>query len=151
MNTCRACFQSLPASDFYASNKSRCKKCVAASVRLNRAAKIEYYRSYDRSRSDLPHRSAARALYQMTDEFRISHAVASKRWDVANAIRKRAQIAVNNAIRDGRLIKQPCFVCGSSAHAHHPDYSAPLAVSWLCPPHHAQVHKEHREHMRQAA
>ena len=148
---CRICLSDLPSDRFYASNKTRCKECVAAAVRLNRLAKIDYYRAYDRQRANLPHRVAARSTYRQTEAFRISHAVASKKWDVANAIRRRAITATGNAIRDGKLTPQPCFVCGRKADAHHPDYSAPLAVSWLCRKHHAQLHNEHREYLRIAA
>jgi len=79
----------------------------------------------------------------------LAAARAHQKWAVANSIRRKAAVAVGNAIRDGRLEKQPCFICGEKAQAHHPDYSAPLAVSWLCAKHHAQLHKEHREAMRE--
>ncbi len=148
---CKSCLLDLSSDRFYASNKVRCKECVKASVRLNRKAKIDHYRSYDRQRAGDPHRVMARSNYRKTDAFRISHAVAVKRWNVANAIRKVAIDAVNNALRDGRLDRQPCFVCGAVAQAHHPDYAAPLAVSWLCHRHHAMLHKEHREYLRETA
>lgn len=45
-------------------------------------------------------------------------------------------------IRSGRLIKQPCEVCGSKiVEAHHDDYEKPLDVRWLCKKHHAEHHK----------
>lgn len=40
----------------------------------------------------------------------------------------------------GLLKKQPCWVCGEKAIAHHPDYDRPLDVVWLCQPHHKQTH-----------
>ena len=56
-----------------------------------------------------------------------------------------AEWAVRQALKDGRLTKQPCEVCGKSdrVHAHHPlDYRThPLTVKWLCPLHHAQAHR----------
>lgn len=145
---CKSCLVDLPSTAFYTSNKARCKECIKASVRENRLAKAEYYKEFDRKRANLPHRVLARTVYRQTDAYRISHAVAAKRWGVANAIRKNAQIIAGNAIRDGKLKRMPCFVCGADADAHHPDYSAPLAVSWLCREHHAQLHKEHREYLR---
>src|SRR5215204_70534 len=49
--------------------------------------------------------------------------------------------AVQYAIRKGRLIPQPCEVCGASpVNAHHDDYSRKLDVRWLCPTHHARHH-----------
>lgn len=54
--------------------------------------------------------------------------------------RRRARVAVGNAIRDGRLEKSVCEVCGDArVEAHHADYSKPLAVRWLCPIHHREA------------
>lgn len=63
-------------------------------------------------------------------------------WRRRNPEKYRAQNAVNNAIRDGKLVRQPCQVCGRKAHAHHPDYSKPLEVEWLCPLHHSREHAD---------
>jgi hypothetical protein len=47
-----------------------------------------------------------------------------------------------NAIRDGRLVRQPCEVCGtvSGVQAHHDDYDRPLDVRWLCQSDHMAAH-----------
>ena len=48
---------------------------------------------------------------------------------------------VNHAIRDGRLFREPCEVCGAEkVEAHHEDYSKPLDVMWLCKKHHTELH-----------
>lgn len=112
-----------------------CKECLAA---------------YDKSRANNPNRVAAREVYRRTDAFRVSHGAASKKYIESNRVRRKAWIAVGNAIRDGILIKQPCHICGElEVEGHHPDYSAPLDVVWLCTKHHAQLHEEHRERERQ--
>ncbi|MGD9564474.1 MAG: hypothetical protein AB7W44_19625 [Pyrinomonadaceae bacterium] len=68
------------------------------------------------------------------------------RWVAKNERKRRAQIAVGNAIRSGKLDRQPCERCGSKrAHAHHEDYSKPLEVKWLCATHHSARHRELRE------
>lgn len=61
-----------------------------------------------------------------------------------------AKIEVMKAIRSGRLIRYPCEKCAKSpiandgrslVHAHHDDYSQPLAVRWLCVScHHSEHH-----------
>ena len=44
----------------------------------------------------------------------------------------------------GKLIPEPCKICGNeNSQMHHPDYSKPLAVEWLCRPCHLGVHKSH--------
>ena len=74
-----------------------------------------------------------------------------------NPIKHAAHNAVSNAVRDGKLLRQPCEVCGSqSAQAHHDDYSKPLDVRWLCTTHHAEWHKHNTplcpdQHQEQAA
>ena len=50
------------------------------------------------------------------------------------------------ALRNGDVIPEPCEICGTTEdiHGHHPDYSKPLEVIWLCRKHHAALHKELR-------
>ena len=53
-----------------------------------------------------------------------------------------ARKRVENAIRRGSMIPQPCELCGSTAkiHAHHEDYSRAFDVVWLCEQHHVERH-----------
>lgn len=60
----------------------------------------------------------------------------------------RARAKVSKAVRGGRLVPQPCEVCGLSGkykngrnmiEAHHDDYSKPLEVRWLCRKHHYEA------------
>lgn len=61
----------------------------------------------------------------------------AKRWPE----KQHAHEAVARAIKSGRLVRQPCQECGAAdAEAHHPDYSKPLEVSWLCGEHHREEH-----------
>jgi hypothetical protein len=65
-----------------------------------------------------------------------------ERWVVKNKLARWAHIALRNGLRRGLLAKQPCSVCGSlEAEAHHPDYSKPLEVEWLCRAHHKEAHR----------
>lgn len=53
---------------------------------------------------------------------------------------------VQRAVATGRLIKLPCVICGDPiSQGHHPDYSRPLDVVWLCSYHHSQVHRYMRQ------
>ena len=56
-------------------------------------------------------------------------------------IKNAARSAVRRAIKAGELTPQACERCGATdAEAHHDDYSKPLDVRWLCPPHHREHH-----------
>lgn len=51
-----------------------------------------------------------------------------------------ARNAVSNGLRDGKLTREPCEVCGDpDTQAHHDDYSKPLEVRWLCFKHHREI------------
>lgn len=85
----------------------------------------------------------ARAEYAKTEAYAESHEAASLRWAEKYPGRRKAGHIVGNAVRDGKLQRWPvCAIpeCCAKPHAHHPDYSAPLAVVWLCPAHHKQAH-----------
>lgn len=131
--TCFKCLSAKPLEAFYKhammadGHLNKCKECTKNDTAKRALEKWEYIRSYDKMRSSMPHRRAL--AKQVQDEYRAKYPQRVK----ANAL-------VNNAVRDGRLKKQPCWVCGEKAVAHHPDYDRPLDVVWLCQPHHKQTH-----------
>lgn len=98
----------------------------------------EFYKRYD------GHRAACKdcnKLYDQTPARKLAQAERQRlRYD-NEPHKKKARNAVNNAIRDGRLIRQSCEVCGTAnAEAHHEDYTKPFNVVWLCKHHHDEVH-----------
>ncbi len=131
---CFKCSRELPLSEFYKAKGmadghfGKCKECTRADVSANRAKRIDQYRTYDVARAKTPKRR--RLAMRIMREYRHG-----------NPERYQANTAVNNALRDGRLVKQPCEVCGRlDVHGHHDDYSKPLGVRWLCPVHHKEHH-----------
>jgi glutamate synthase domain-containing protein 2 len=106
---------------------NKCKDCTKADVKRHRQESWETVRAYDRMRASQPHRVATRKRIVAEYEARFPQ-------------RKKAVQALNNAVRDGKVKKQPCWVCGEKAVAHHPDYDQPLDVVWLCQAHHRQTH-----------
>ncbi len=107
-----------------------CKACVRARVSTTYAANRPARVAYERQRAQRPVRKASQAEHQ-------------RRHRERHPERHKARAAVNNAIAAGRLTREPCEVCGTNrrVQAHHPDYSAPLDVIWLC----FRCHRE-REH-----
>jgi hypothetical protein len=138
MKTCFKCLCAKPLDEFYKhaamadGRLGKCKECTKKDALDHRQENLERIRAYDRMRASQPHRIASRSA--------IVKAYVGK-----FPLRKKANTAVSNAVRDGRLKKQPCWVCGDKAVAHHPDYDRPLDVVWLCQPHHKQAHALVRE------
>jgi hypothetical protein len=106
---------------------NKCKECVRAYVTQYRQENSEKVRAYDLERSKLPYRVAM--MKQIVADYKVDY---PKRVKATNA--------VQHALRDGRLSRQPCWVCGEKAVAHHADYDRPLDVVWLCQAHHKQTH-----------
>ena len=49
----------------------------------------------------------------------------------------------------GKLRQKPCRHCGdANSQRHHPDYSRPLFVIWLCRPCHLKLHVSKRKRRR---
>lgn len=137
MRICKKCGEEKSLSEYYKHPKgkdghdTKCKECARKLVTAAREKNIEAARAYDRARSKLPHRQ------EMNRQN-------TKRYRQKNEKRYRCNAAVNNALRDGRLKKLPCWVCGSEhVEGHHPDYDAPLSVVWLCAVHHKEIHLKH--------
>ena len=135
MKRCFKCGESKPLSEFYKhpqmgdGHLNKCKVCTRADTRAHRRAKPEYYRAYDRDR------------FQNDLNRRIEQGRYSRRFRKRHPEKYRARTALNNALRDGRIVKQNCEVCGSAdSQAHHDDYSKPLEVRWLCQRDHEAVH-----------
>lgn len=129
MKKCSKCLTDKPPSDFYIKDKktnrlsNKCKSCHMESVKAYRADHIDYFRAIDKKRSMLPHRVMAR-----------------NNWAKKYPERDKARRILQSHVRSGHIVPLPCLVCGESAEAHHPDYSSPLDVVWLCRIHHKQTH-----------
>lgn len=145
--TCVECKKTLPMEAFYLQKKmadghmNQCKDCKKAYEKARRnGPSREKILAYDKARASMPHRIEARESYQKTIAFAESHQKACRKYKELTPDRRAAQLAVGRAIRSGRLHPLPCFCCGKKSEAHHPDYSSPLDVVWLCPTHHKQAH-----------
>jgi|SRR5690625_219126 len=110
---------------------NKCKECTKRDVRNYRYGEArERILRYDRERAKMPHRKAqARRIIS--------------RWQRKHPERRTAHSMLRNAILSGRVSPWPvCAIpeCSAKPEAHHPDYSNPLDVVWLCPSHHKQAH-----------
>lgn len=134
MKTCFKCKARKPLSSFYKHWKmadghlGKCKSCTKKDVSENYKNNRDHYAEYERSRFQNPERKKY-ALEQQ------------RKRRLVYPGKYRAVNAVSNAIRDGRITRGPCEVCGEEkAQAHHDDYRKPLSVRWLCRKHHLEHH-----------
>lgn len=108
---------------------NKCKECTKRDVarRYYSACGNAACKAYERKRHQTPERRKAKSRYAATYRSR-------------NPEKRKAQHKINNGIRDGKITRQPCEICGAAkAEAHHDDYGKPLDVRWLC----FRCHREH--------
>jgi len=144
MKECSACGIRKPLDSFYKNNASedgltgKCKDCCKA-YSANRAAKLRLNKpeSWKKKTADMS------AYLRDWKEKHPGYSTAkAKEWYENNKDRLKIKYAVKYAVKTGKLIKTPCVICGNeNVEGHHPDYSRPLDVVWLCKSHHQEIHK----------
>lgn len=135
MKKCFKCKEHKPRQCFYRHSQmadgrlGKCKECTKIDVVNRRKEKPEEIREYERLRNQTQGRKSNALRYQKSARLR-------------NPEKYRARVSLNNAVRDGRVLKLPCNVCGSLVvEGHHRDYRKPLDVVWLCKTHHLEEHR----------
>lgn len=100
-------------------------------------------RKKNRERDKQPHRILKSKKWLQSER---GKELARKRFqeDYTNNKQKySAQRAIRRLIKLGMITRQPCERCGNgNGCAHHPDYSKPFDVVWLCQSHHAEEHRK---------
>lgn len=150
---CFKCHRVLPLEEYYKhlamgdGHLGKCKSCTKADT----AARVEA----KKSDPDWVVSEALRQRKRQAEARVTGKAVAltgEKRREVHRKHAEKypekmlARTLLGNAVRDGKIIRQPCEACGSTdSEAHHDDYSKPLDVKWLCPKHHAERHVQLRD------
>lgn len=136
LKKCSCCGVEKPHSAFQIRNMSKdgltasCKACL---------------KERDRIRDQDPKRKVLKEIY-VKGKGKDKADAAKRRYKEKNPKKRSVHIITGNAIRDGKILKQPCEVCGGAkVVAHHDDYDKPLEVRWLCQAHHTQWHKENGE------
>ena len=87
------------------------------------------------------------ARYEKDREWRLKNPgvvrANQKKWFSNNPEKVRAHYLLNNAVRDGRVIRPEKCLCGApNPEGHHEDYSKPLDVLWRCPKCHKRLKRE---------
>jgi hypothetical protein len=132
MKTCRRCSNEKPASDFGSNSRMKdglrswCREC-------DRTYALEWRRQ-NRERYLKSGRAWKAANQDRQLEYKRRHRALNHQKEYA-----RGKVAAE--VKAGRLVPLPCTRCSATpTEAHHPDYSKPLDVIWLCRPCHLQEH-----------
>lgn len=149
MKKCFKCLKEKDLSDFYVHKKmadghlGKCKECTKRDVMEYRSRNLESIQAYDRKRGRLPHRKEDMSKRQKKN--RLRHNELNRAYSEKYKDRKMSHTIISNQRRDGKIIPKPCEVCGGHdrIQAHHPDYSKPLEIVWLCQPHHMELHRRY--------
>lgn len=138
--TCRTCHKEKELASFYKmklnsdgyNNECKdCKKTYQAERRKDPA-----YRAKHRE-----HSNKFYLAHKDDPTYKANRLKSYYKYTQANPLKKKAHDIVNDDLRDGRIVKKPCEVCGEiRVHAHHDDYNKPRNVRWLCQLHHEEVH-----------
>lgn len=145
---CIRCSKVLPLSEFYVhaqmgdGHLNKCKACCKEQEKLRRAAKPEFLKAYEKTRSKTPKRKALAKEISSREKHRTAAVVRSRQYRGELPAIYDAHKLVNNHLRDGKITQLPCEICGktTSVRAHHDDYAKPLDVRWLCAVHHREWH-----------
>ena len=134
-----------------------CRECERAYYQVNKQKILERQHVYIEAHpeeikqrgADYYLRNTERVIenvkrYRATPEGkRMSYGV-NRRQVEKDPEKRRVRAATNYAIKTGKLIRQPCEVCGATddIEAHHDSYARKdrLKVRWLCPQHHKDFH-----------
>jgi hypothetical protein len=134
MKTCTKCSTTKPVTEYHKFRNGLRPTCEACTNAQNREISMRP--------NAIERRHARQKQYESLFERKKARAEQSIRMRIKYPEKCKARDALNGAIRWGKIVKQPCEVCGSiEVHAHHEDYSKPLEVKWLCQQHHIEIHR----------
>lgn len=154
MKTCNTCIESLNNDEFNKDKNTKdglsytCRRCTKIRkdvwLKNNPEKNSLYCRKYSANNPEKKRVSANKWRIENKSKQLIYNA---KHYKNSKHIHKyKAYRLFQKALKQGRLIKLPCHICGNTkAEAHHEDYSKPLDVLWLCKRHHEDRHIELRK------
>ena len=140
---CGAAFQTQHSQGKFCSpscTREGARKCWRDYTARNLSARREGCRKiYEKHADSVIARTQA---YHHTAAGKAASKVSDKHQRAKFPEKIQARQTLGIAVRQGLVTKKPCERCGAkNTHGHHPDYSKPLEVIWLCPRCHSAEHK----------
>lgn len=131
MKICRGCKKEKDESEYYRDRPKHktiyCKRCSSLISRKayvkNRKQRLAYFKNRFKQNKKT---------------------IVARRSVIDDHIKLAVNAKLRYAVRTGKVKKLPCEVCGNkNSQGHHPDYSKPLEVLWLCDKHHKEHHRKY--------
>lgn len=148
---CCECGLEKPHTDFYRrvwrrgtrqGLTSLCRVCLTKRASCWQGKNRERVRAYNRKRSAVLGESLRSKQKESAKKYARQKILALKEYKRKNYHKVYAKDIVATAIKRGKMIKEPCVICGrTKVHGHHCDYRHPKSVIWLCPLHHRAWHR----------
>ncbi len=147
MKNCFKCGESKPISEFYKhpmmadGHLGKCKNCNKKDTkeRIERVKHDPDWREKERARCrDKMNKRRALGLDKQDRGYQ-------KRWQKRHPQKRSAQLAAYKAFKRGLILRDPvCSECKEDVplQMHHPDYSKPLEIQWLCVKCHGKAHRK---------
>ena len=136
MKICFKCNTKKPLVDFY-------KHSQMADGHLNKCKECNKKDSHKRFTEKLldPEWAIKERKRQRIKEDKRRKLGLTKKYKLKSDTRRPANFALSNAIRDGKIKRKNCEICGNEkTQGHHEDYDKHLDVVWLCVRHHNDRH-----------
>ena len=127
---CKVCKKTLDISQFYRHSclkdgyMNRCKLCEKECAREQRIKHSKTVRKRGRKYYESHHVELLKKCREYSNQY---------------PERARARNTIKRMVKRGLLIPENCF-CGIKGEGHHPDYSKPKEVIWICRRHHRRLH-----------
>ena len=136
-------------TEFYTTNKSRCKTCLKASAgqwQQNYPDRVKVIAKRKRERHRQHQAEYYRKWYaengrQRSDDYKDVIVL----WQKNNIEAVTARSKIMYAVQVGLLVKpEKCVLCGRKGriNGHHQDYDLPYAVMWVCSSCHKKIHSK---------
>lgn len=146
---CSKCKTSKPVSEFNKSKKEKdglqywCKDCMRVVNRIHnrKPERIEYNRRILKTSKFKAHLKK----YYQQPEVKMKIAMRAREYaqDPKLRIRHQARWLARRNMHAGKIKKHPCEKCGDvNSQIHHPNYTKPLMIIWLCVKCHRELHKK---------
>lgn len=144
---CRACGEVKPLEAFHRNpygrggRETQCAECRSKAQRAARDRNRDVFRERWRRSKRQGYWRDPHAANQYRNRY-------PRWWDT---VKEDARNQLRKAVKRGDVVKpEHCEQCGvrpaaPQLHGHHPDYSRPLDVIWLCPSCHGAAHRADAE------